>query len=247
MDKQKLVRFISKYHLNGIADSVVLKSSSNEQELITRFVSGDKTLLGTIKMDKWDFEDANIGIYTTEQLLKLLSVLDDDINVSVTKSGDKAISMKVSDSVSSVNYMLSDPSIINEPPKLQNIPNFELSINMTPSVINKFISGKSALQDSTTFTVITSENADKEYTSTKLVIGYSSVNTNRVNIPVITSEFSPIDNVSFNAEYFSSILIANKECESAFLQVSSEGLAKIVFKIDDYTATYWLVATSDVD
>ena len=241
MNKQKLVRFINKYYLNGIADSVVLKSNSSEQKLVTRFVSSDKTLLGIIQMDRWNFEDANIGVYTTEQLLKLLSVLDEDINVSITKSGDKTISMKISDSLSSVNYMLSDPSIINEPPQLQNIPNFELSINVTPSVINKFISGKSALQDTTTFTVITDE------TSTRLVIGYSSVNTNRVTIPVTTSNFTSIDNVSFNAEYFSQILLANKECESAILQVSSQGLARIDFKIDNYVATYWLVATSEVD
>ena len=241
MNKQKLVRFINKYYLNGIADSVVLKSNSSEQKLVTRFVSSDKTLLGIIQLDRWNFEDANIGVYTTEQLLKLLSVLDEDINVSITKSGDKTISMKISDSTSSVNYMLSDPSIINEPPQLQNIPNFELSINVTPSVINKFISGKSALQDTTTFTVITDE------ISTKLVIGYSSVNTNRVTIPVTTSDFTSIDNVSFNAEYFSQILLANKECESAILQVSSQGLIKIDFKIDNYVATYWLVATSEVD
>ena len=241
MNKQKLVRFINLYYLNGIADSVVLKSNSSEQKLVTKFVSSDKTLLGIIQMDRWNFEDANIGVYTTEQLLRLLSVLDEDINFSITKSGDKSISMKVTDSLSSVNYMLSDPSIINEPPTLQNIPNFELSINMTPSVINMFISGKSALQDTTTFTVITDES------STRLVIGYSSVNTNRVNIPVVTSEFSSIDNVSFNADYFSNILVANKECESAFLQISSEGLAKINFKIDDYKSTYWLVATSEVD
>ena len=241
MNKQKLVRFINKYYLNGIADSVVLKSNSNEQKLFTKFVSSDKTLLGVIQMDSWNFEDANIGVYTTEQLLKLLSVLDEDITVSLTKSEDKAISLKISDLLSSVNYMLSDISIINEPPQLQNIPNFELSINVTPTIINKFISGKSALPDTTTFTVITNE------TSTKLVIGYSSVNTNRVTIPVITSDFTSIDNVSFNAEYFSQILLANKECESAILQVSSQGLIKIDFKIDNYVATYWLVAASDVD
>ena len=241
MNKQRLVRFINKYYLNGIADSVVLRSESNEQKLGTRFVSSDKTLLGTIIMDKWNFEDANIGIYTTEQLLKLLSVLDEDIDVSVTKAGDKTISMKISDSASSVNYMLSDPSIINEPPQLQTIPNFELSIDITSTVINKFISGKSALPDTTTFTVVTDNDA------TQLVIGYSTVNTNRVTIPVTTSEFYPLERTSFNAEYFSNILVANKECESATLQVSSEGLAKINFKIDDYTSTYWLVATSEVD
>jgi len=241
MNKQKLVRFINKYYLNGIADSVVLISNSTKELLSTRFVSSDKTLLGVIQMNKGNFEDANIGIYTTEQLLKLLSVLDEDINITITKSGDKAISMKLSDSMSSVNYMLSDPSIIDEPPQLQTIPNFELSIDITSTVISKFISGKAALPDTTTFTVITGNGV------TQLVIGYSTVNTNRVTIPVTTSEFYSLDRTSFNAEYFSNILIANKECQSATLQVSSEGLAKINFKIDEYTSTYWLVATSEVD
>ena len=241
MNKQKLVRFINKYYLNGIADSVVLKSNSTKELLSTRFVSSDKTLLGVIQMNKGNFEDADIGIYTTEQLLKLLSVLDEDINITITRAGDKALSMKLSDSLSSVNYMLSDPSIIDEPPQLRTTPTFELSIDITPTVISKFISGKSALPDTTTFTVIT-DNGD-----TQLVIGYSTVNTNRVNIPVTTSEFYSLDKVSFNAEYFSNILIANKECESATLQVSSEGIAKIDFKIDEYTSTYWLVATSEVD
>ena len=241
MNKQRLVRFINKYYLNGLAQSVILNSNSEQQKLTTKFVSSDKTLLGLVEIDKWDFEDATIGIYTTEQLLKLLSVLDEDINVSVTKANDKAFSIKITDSTSSVNYMLSDPSIINDPPQLQNIPEFELKIDVTPNLINKFIAGKSALAEVTTFTVVTNE------TKTNLIIGYSSVNTNRVNIPVQTSKFSPIEKVSFNADYFSNVLLANKECESATLEVSSEGLAKISFKVDDFSTTYWLVATTEVD
>ena len=241
MNKQRLVRFINKYYLNGLAQSVILNSNSEQQKLTTKFVSSDKTLLGLVEMDKWDFEDATIGIYTTEQLLKLLSVLDEDINVSVTKANDKAFSIKITDSTSSVNYMLSDPSIINDPPQLQNIPEFELKIDVTPNLINKFIAGKSALAEVTTFTVVTNE------TKTNLIIGYSSVNTNRVNIPVQTSKFSPIEKVSFNADYFSNVLLANKECESATLEVCSEGLAKISFKVDDFSTTYWLVATTEVD
>ena len=241
MNKQRLVRFINKYYLNGLAQSVILNSNSEQQKLTTKFVSSDKTLLGLVEMDKWDFEDATIGIYTTEQLLKLLSVLDEDINVSVTKANDKAFSIKITDSTSSVNYMLSDPSIINDPPQLQNIPEFELKIDVTPNLINKFIAGESALAEVTTFTVVTNE------TKTNLIIGYSSVNTNRVNIPVQTSKFSPIEKVSFNADYFSNVLLANKECESATLEVSSEGLAKISFKVDDFSTTYWLVATTEVD
>ena len=69
MDKQKLVRFINKYYLNGIAESVILKSDFVNQKLKTIFVSDDKTLIGIINLDKWDFEDAHIGIYNTERLL----------------------------------------------------------------------------------------------------------------------------------------------------------------------------------
>ena len=241
MNKQRLARFISKYYLNGTVNSVVLNSKSNSQQLGARFISGDKSLLGELVMDKWDFEDSDIGIYNTEQLIKLLSVVDEDITLSLTKAGDKAIALKVSDSTSSVNYMLTDTSIINEPPTLKSIPEFELNIDVTPQFINKFIAGKGALGETDNFTIISDGG------NVKVVIGYSSVNTNRVNIPVTTTKVGDIDNVSFNANLFSDVLTANGECESATLEISSQGLGRINFKVDDYDVTYWLVATTTVD
>ena len=239
MNKQKLVRFINKYYLNGTVNSVILNSKSNK--LSARFISGDKTLLGELEMDKWQFEDSEVGIYNTEQLLKLLSVLDEDVNVSISKAGDKSIALKVTDAFSSVNYMLSDVSIINRPPRLKEIPEFEVKIDVTPQFVNKFIAGKGALAETDNFTVLT------DGSNTKLVIGYAAINTNRVTLPVTTSQSSNIDNVSFNANIFKEVLTANKECESATLEVSSEGLAKIVFKVDDFSVIYWLVAVTDVD
>ena len=236
MNKQRLARFISKYYLNGTVNSVVLNSKSNSQQLAARFISGDKSLLGELVMDKWDFEDSDIGIYNTEQLIKLLSVVDDDINLSLTKSGDKSIALKVSDSTSSVNYMLTDTSIINEPPTLKSIPEFELNIDVTPQFINKFIAGKGALGETDNFTIITDGD------NVKAVIGYSSVNTNRVTIPVTTTKASDIDNVSFNANIFKEVLSANKECSKCELQISKQGLAYVEFKVDDFVAKYWLVA-----
>ena len=46
---------------------------------------------------------------------------------------------------------------------------------------------------------------------------------------------------------FKEVLLANKDCRSAILEVSSEGLARINFKIDDYDSTYYIVATQGVD
>ena len=113
INKQQLARFINKYYLNGTVESVVFNSDTRNQQLGTRFVSSDKSLLGEVKMDDWQYEDADIGVYDTEQLLRLLSVLDDKIEFSINKAGDKSISVKLSDALSSVNYILSDTSIIN--------------------------------------------------------------------------------------------------------------------------------------
>ena len=239
MDKYKLTRFIDKYHLGGNVNAVVIRSIGDT--LKTRFITGGKDLLGELEMNSWSFQDAELGVYDTEQLSRLLGVLDDDVNLNLTQSGDKAIAVEISDALSKVNFMLSDKSVINQPPPLKQLPDFQVQIKVDSNFIQRFISGKSALPDTDTFTVITGEDG------VKLVIGYSSINTNRVTIPVETTEHSNIENVSFNANLFKDVLVANKECESATLYVSEQGLSKINFKVDDYDATYFLVAVQTVD
>ena len=49
MDKSKLVKFVNKYYLGGNVNSVAVKSDGNG--LTTRFVSGDKSLLGEVKLN----------------------------------------------------------------------------------------------------------------------------------------------------------------------------------------------------
>ena len=238
MNKHSLNRFIDKYYLGGNCSSVVINSKGDK--LSTRFITGDKNLLGELHMTGWNFDEADLGVYNTEQLVKLLSVLSENISMNLTKAGDKAVSLKISDTKSDVNYMLSDLSVISSPPNLKSIPDFEVKIKVDKSFMSKFIAGKGALTDTDNFTVITDDEG------VKIVIGYAEINTNRVTLPVETESYDKIENVSFNANLFRDVLVANKECESATLEVSSQGLARINFKIDEYNATYYLVADTDV-
>ena len=238
MNKHSLNRFIDKYYLGGNCSSVVINSKGDK--LSTRFITGDKNLLGELHMTGWNFDEADLGVYNTEQLVKLLSVLSENISMNLTKAGDKAVSLKISDTKSDVNYMLSDLSVISSPPNLKSIPDFEVKIKVDKSFMAKFIAGKGALTDTDNFTVITDDEG------VKIVIGYAEINTNRVTLPVETESYDKIENVSFNANLFRDVLVANKECESATLEVSSQGLARINFKIDEYDATYYLVADTDV-
>ena len=239
MNKYVLTRFISKYNLNGNVSSVVL--NSKDDTLSTRFITGDKSLLGELKLDNWTFEDANLGVYDTEQFSKLLDVLSDDIEIKLKSFDTKAVALEVSDDYAKVNYMLSDLSVINQPPELKQLPEFQVKIKVDTKFITKFIAGKGALPDTDTFTVVTDND------TAKVVIGYSAINTNRVTLPVETETFEDISRVSFNANLFKEVLSANKECESALLEVSEQGLSRISFNIDDYSVVYYLVAVQDID
>ena len=97
MEKTKLTRFIEKYHLSGNVNAVVI--NSNNSKLSTRFITGDKALLGELSCNDFTFEDTELGVYDTEQLSKLLSVLSEEVSYNVSKSGHKAIALEVTASL----------------------------------------------------------------------------------------------------------------------------------------------------
>ena len=239
MQKSKLDKFIQKYNLGGNVNQV--KWVSKDNKLSTSFVTPDKSLLGTVKVDKFQFEDAELGIYQTDQLKSLINVLGDDVSLDLSKFGDKAVSLSVKNGSVSINYVLSDLSVIADVPALKRLPEFGTRIKLDAKFVNTFIKGKSALSDVDMFSIVNGDNG------IEVVIGYSSTNTNRVNIPVETETNELTDVITFNANLFKEMLVANKECTSAILEVSNEGLARVNFKIDDYDSEYFIVSMSDVD
>ena len=243
MNKSQLTNFITKYTLGGEIKST--KWTSDGNSLSTRFISGDKSVVGRVELNKFShLKPCELGVYNTGQLSSLLSVLGDDVEVKLSQSGDKFISMELEDTKRKTKskYMLSDLSVIPTPPELKNLPDsFELGIKVDPYFVSTFISGKGALSEAETFTILT-ENGE-----TKIVIGYASIASNRVTIPVETAKGGEIEPISFNANMFASILNANKDCESATLEVSSQGLSRIKFSIDNYDSEYYLVSTQAVN
>ena len=240
MQKTKINKFIQKYNLGGNVNSVKWKADTNK--LTTSFVTPDKSLLGTVVVDNVKFESADLGVYQTDQLQKLLGVLDDDVSMTLTKAGDKAVSLNVKNGSVSVDYVLSDLSVIPDPPALKRLPDFQTKIKLDSNFIDTFIKGKSALSDVDMFTFVNDKSGNLN-----AVIGFANINTNRVNIPVDTETNGVDDPITFNANLFKEMLVANKDCTSAVLEVSNEGLAKVNFKIDDYDSTYYIVAMTDVD
>lgn len=238
MKKNKLTRFINKYYLNGSVNSIILGSKNNI--LATKFTTEDRTLLGELSMDSWDMNDVILGVYDTEHLIKLLSVLSDEITVDLQENNQQMTSIKFSDDYATVDFMLADISIFNELPKIKYIPEFEVNVNIDSQFINKFIAGANALSEGETFTIFSSNSG------VSVVIGHSNINTNTVTIPIKKELNNTIQNLTFNAELFKNVLVANKECEQGSVELSSEGLLKVTFNVDEYKAIYYLISNSEV-
>jgi hypothetical protein len=233
MEKQSLNRFVSKYNLAGLVESV--KWESKDNILTTSFISDDKSVLGSVSMKDFDSSNAVFGVYDTTKLNKMLSVLGNNIDFSINDVDGKPVSLKFKDGSISVNYMLADLSVIPNVPDLKQLPEFDVEIKLDSSFINKFIKAKGALSDENNFTFVCKDG------KSQIILGYSSINTNRINIDVDCNCNGDIKPISFSATYLKEILVANKEATDATLKISSQGLSHIHFEIDNYTSDYYLV------
>ncbi len=237
MNKQSLLRFIQKYSLGGLIESVAWNAEGNK--LSVRFISDDKTLLGEVEFNAFTSNPFNVGIYTTSLLKNMIGVLDNDIALKVEKAGDKAITLKLASDETETSYQLADLGVIPPVPDLKALPEFGIGIDMTSQMIDKFIKAKGALSDIDTFTVFT-EGGDL-----KMAIGYSSISTNRVTFTCQKNVLVETKPISFSAKYLKEILTANKEATSAKLNVSIDGLSHVEFQIDDFVCKYYLVEISN--
>lgn len=237
MNKNNLLKFIQKYSLGGLIESVAWNAEG--KQLSVRFISDDKTLLGEVNFNGFTSNPFNIGIYTTSLLKNMISVLDNDLALKVDKMGDKAVSLKLSSDQTETSYQLADLGVIPPVPDLKQLPKFGIDIEMTSQMIDKFIKAKGALSDVDTFTIFT-EGGDL-----KMAIGYSSISTNRVTFTAEKGYDGDVKPISFSAKYLKEILTANKEATSAKLKISVDGLVYVEFQIDDFVCKYYLVEISN--
>ena len=228
MKRAKLDGFINSYNLGGEIESVMIKST--DEKLSVRMISDDKTLLGTVSMLDTEFPTGEFGIYTTSQLKGLLNVLDDGITVEEVTGA-----LKFSDKKTKMQYMLAAPSVIPSVPELKALPAFEAEIALNDEFVNKFIKSTGALSDSLTFTFTYKKGVGE------IILGYSSINSNRIAIDTDTKSEVDIEPIAFSSKYLKAILNANRGAKTSSLKISSKGLAAVSFEADEYTTQYYLV------
>lgn len=245
MKKQVLNTFIDKYSLNGSIESVKWVVDNKNKQIKTSSISDDKNALSYVVIkDDAGLTDSEFGINDTTKLKKLLNVLSEDIQISFNKREDKIVSLSLSSDSTEVQYVTADLNVIPKVPDLKKLPAFNLEIPLTKEFVTTFVKAKSALSDVDTLT-FTKDKKDK----IKLIIGYSNVNSNRINIDVkpVEGKNTLGKTIHFSAKYLKEILTSNGDCENAVLKVSDSGILHVEFNNDLYNSNYYLIEIKSVD
>jgi hypothetical protein len=238
MEKSKLDKFISKYNLGGACESVSLKSDGTN--LSVRTISADKNVLAEVSAEDMNFPEGEFGIYETKKLRAILGVVDNTFDIKANTVNGKFTGLNISDSSTKATFVLADTAVIPPVPELKTIPPMNVNIQLDDKFVTTFIKAKSALNEVETFTVM-SDGVD---TTVNVVLGHSTLNTNRIDISTTTNVPAKLAPISFSANYLREILSANKECKTGVLEISSKGLSRAKFELDGFVSTYYLVQIS---
>ena len=233
MKKSDLLNYVGRYHLAGATTSVKWVAKNGGIE--TEFITDDQNVIGHVKADNLDFGTNELGVYATPQLVKMLSAVGDDLNVKVNDVDGTAVSVGVNDKDVDMTFMLADLSVIRQVPDLKNTPDWNATINLDATFINKFIKAKNALPESENFGIKCSSG------KVEVIMNYSSINTNRIKFDQDVDGAIDMGVICFSSSLLKEILQANKGFESGKLSVSEAGLAEVSFELKNGEATYYLV------
>jgi hypothetical protein len=240
--KQELLAFINKYHLGGRINAVKWTTKNNVIETLA--MSSDKNMvIDVVLSDIFNFNsELNFGILTTDQLVKQLKFLSDDISIDFNFQQNTPLIIIFSDSKNSTEYMLSDLSVIPGPKGkgLKKEMDWNLEFEITKSIIKDFQSARQALPETKTIKIIPQDNSNYRF-----ALGYATVNTNRISLSISPKKVkNPVNRIfSFNSVYFGEILQANKNADEILLRISYEGIAHLQTIENNIIANYYLLET----
>lgn len=238
MKKLYLLDIIEKYHLGGLVERV--KVQINNKTLSVKFIATNKNLIGTLSAPEISIEDCEFGIYDTTQLIKLVSIMGQDIEVKVEQKDKVANKLFLADTEYNLEYVLANTMLIPNVPNADE-PQYDLEANIDREFVDKFAKAKKAL-DTEVFTVMSSLDSF-ENTIISFNLGEVNGHNNKISFHIPAIKASMLVNpVKFPLVEFNEILLANKNLKSGNLQISEQGLLKVTFKNEEnIDVTYLLV------
>lgn len=236
MEKEKLYSIVKKYYLGGEINTV--KFVIENFNLNIDFGTSSKDLIGNLKYKKFPIQDEVFAIYDTRQLIKLIEILDKELELSIIKDQTSPPKLQIKDSKFKQIYFLSDPILAPKVGTVKTIEDFDATLNISEEHLVNLIKAKNALPDSEELIIM------KDGKDVKFIFGDDNNFSNKVEYK-IKAELIEGSNfkLPFNSNLFKQILESNKDIsqENSILKIHHKGLLYFNFKHEDLETTYYLL------
>ena len=242
INKLTVQSIINKYYL-GTNESV--KWEVKDNFLNVDFMTPSKDVIGNVTCTNFQLEDCKLAIYDTKKLNSLISICSGDLLLELVKNKAIYTKLQISDLNFNLNYALSDPLLISKVGEV-NEAEWVVELNLSQEDIDNIIKAKSALSQVDNMLVTTTTNLDG-VDVVEFVFGDESGHNNKITYQVLGDVKETNLKLPFNSDTFKTILQANKDMEGGKLKLSSMGLMRLDFNLDDITSKYFMVRKAETN
>lgn len=243
MEKKHLESVISKYHLNGMVESVTWNIT--DEDLTVKFVTPTKDCAGSVVLTK-DLElgESNVSIYSTSQFSKLLSIVDPFMTMEVIK-GNQGIpyQLNIKDNDFDLDYFLSSEDLIPSVPSINEPEEYDAEFSIDEDFIRNFVKSHTALDKPSRFEIET-KITDESEKIVEITVGDNATFANKIKTTQPADFTIGGTKMPFSAPVLREILSVNRFA-SGKAKLNEAGLMKLEFTEDDTTSTYFMVRLAE--
>lgn len=242
LSKEAFTSFIERYHLNGLVNDTEIKIEGGTG--YTLFKNDSGSVRGEIIAENLNYPDGLIYVYYTDKLLKLSSILEEDITVEYLgndPTDNSVVQLQFKDAKGKkITYACSNSTIIDSDNKKSLVKDHEVTIKLNAETIQDILKSFTAISIPLDTQQIAFEKRDNKLIA---IFGYSTSNSNTIELELDTDELSDDydEIVIFPAAGIKEILSINgKRFSEATLEISVKGLLQFKFKDNNLNSTYWI-------
>lgn len=237
--KSSLQSILLKYYLKGLINTT--KWIVQDNVLSIDFQSSVGGIIGKLTYNNFPLENSQFVIYDTEQLIKLINILNEDIDISLFKIKELATRILIQDDRFKQTYFLSDLMLAPKVGKVKSVGTFEVNLDLVTH-FESLIKAKEALPNSNELNLIVEKNL------VKIIFGDNNNFSNKVEYEIALTTPSPKSfKLPFDADLFKDILYSNKDIAptQANMEINSMGLIKLSFSKEDISTEYYVLRKSN--
>ena len=156
INKSQLTSIISKYYLNGLNNQVKWRIKDNTLTIY----AGESGRVCKVVLNNFQLEDAELGVFDTNKLSKLISITNGDLMISLEKIKAVYTKMHIADLNFDLTYSLADILILGKNTYYEDPEEWEVDLTLEPEDIDRLIKAKNVLGDVNSMLITTTTDFD---------------------------------------------------------------------------------------